>query len=312
MTKGIVLLAFGKRGYGFAAYNLAYSIRAFNNTIPITVYKDDIAFSQVEAEKMSVFTKVEELPLELMYKNGVFDPGYTKVNLYDLYPYDLNLYLDVDALCLKDIAPLFEIMEKKPDYFYTHIIAKHTIDQGRDFKSMQWAWADDIWKHFNLKSDDTFYATNSSYQIVRKGKQAKKFYDQIKKNYANPIPVDKLRMKWGGGQPDELYMNAALCQLKIPAEMETDVMFFGGDLKHTFTEIENKFYFLSMYGAGFSNVSTTRLKYREWYDRRLHKHFLDRGEGHIYKSQYIMVDKHPNHRKPPIMKKYEKQKAKES
>ena len=37
MTKGIVLLAFGKRGYGFAAYNLAYSIRAFNNTIPISI-----------------------------------------------------------------------------------------------------------------------------------------------------------------------------------------------------------------------------------------------------------------------------------
>jgi hypothetical protein len=305
MTKGIVLLAFGKRGYGFAAYNLAYSIRAFNKSIPITVYKDDIAFSQVEPEKMSVFTTVKDLPNELMYNNGFFDPGFTKVNLYDLLPYDLNLYLDVDALCLKDIGPLFEIMEKKcaaNGYFYTHIIAKHTIDQGRDFKSMQWAWADDIWKHFNLKQDDTFYATNSSYQIVRKGKQAEKFYDQIKKNYANPIPVEKLRMKWGGGQPDELYMNAALCQLKIPAEMETDVMFFGGDLKHTFTEIENKFYFLSMYGAGFANVSTTKLKFREWYDRLLMAHFKKERKSHIYKSQYIMADKHPNHRKPPNMK----------
>lgn len=297
MTKGIVLLAFGKRGYGFAAYNLAVSIRAFNNTIPITVYCDDIAFSHIEPEKMIIFDRIEKIGNDRLYNEGKFDPGYVKVNLYDLYPYDLNLYLDVDALCLRDIAPLFEIMEKKPDFFYTHIIDTHTIDKGRDFKSMQWAWADDIWGHFKLKPDDVFYATNSSYQIVRKGKQARKFYDQIKKNYANPIPIDKLRMKWGGGQPDELYMNAALCQLKISAQMDTDVMFFGGDLKHTFTEIENKFYFLSMYGAGFSNVSTTRLKYREWYDRRLHKHFLDRREGHIYKSQYIMAEKHANKRK---------------
>ena len=57
MTKGIVLLAFGKRGYGFAAYNLAVSIRAFNKTIPITVYKDEIAFSQVEEDKMKIFQK---------------------------------------------------------------------------------------------------------------------------------------------------------------------------------------------------------------------------------------------------------------
>ena len=301
MSKGIVLLAFGKRGYGFSAYNLAVSIRAFNDTIPITVYHDEIAFSQIEPEKMKIFNDVRKISINILYNDGKFDPGYAKVNLYDLYPYDLNLYLDVDALCLKDIAPLFEIMEKKPDYFYTHIIGTHTIDKGKDFKSMQWAWADDIWEHFKLKKDDVFYATNSSYQIVRKGKQAKKFYDQIKKNYANPIPVEKLRMKWGGGQPDELYMNAALCQLKIPAQMNTDVMFFGGDLNYTFTEIENKFYFLSMYGAGAANVSTTRLKYREWYDRLLHKHFQNRNEAHIYKSQYIMADKHAGNRKPPKM-----------
>lgn len=297
MTKGIVLLAFGKRGYGFAAYNLAVSIRAFNNTIPITVYHDDIAFSQVEPAKMSIFTKCEKINKDILYSNGKLDPGYAKVNIYDMYPYDLNLYLDVDALCLRDIAPLFEIMEKKPDYFYTHIIDTHTIDKGRDFKSMQWAWADDIWEHFKLKQDDIFYATNSSYQIVRKGTKAKKFYDQIKANYANPIPVDKLRMKWGGGQPDELYMNAALCQLKISAQMNTDVMFFGGDLRHTFTEIENKFYFLSLYGAGASNVSTTRMKYREWADRLLFAHFKKRNEAHIYKIQYIMSDKHANQRK---------------
>lgn len=297
MTKGIVLLAFGERGYGFAAYNLAVSIRAFNNTIPITIYHDSTALEQVDKEKWGIFDTIIPIDETILYNEGKFDPGFAKVNLYELYPYDLNLYLDVDALCLKDIAPLFEIMEKKKEYFYTHIIDTHTIDKGRDFKSMQWAWADDIWEHFKLKQDDIFYATNSSYQIVRKGAKAKQFYDQIKKNYANPIPIDKLRMKWGGGQPDELYMNAALCQLKIPAQMDTDVMFFGGDVSHTFTDIENKFYFLSMYGAGASNVSTTRLKYREWYDRLLVAHYKKRGEGHIYKSQYIMAQKHANKRK---------------
>ncbi len=310
MTKGIVLLAFGKRGYGFAAYNLAVSIRAFNSTIPMTIYHDDIALGQVEESKWAIFDKMIRIDDNILFKNGRMDPGYAKVNIYDLYPYDLNLYLDVDALCLKDIAPLFDIMEKKCDteanYFFTHIIATHKIKgdireqfskEDRDFKSMQWAWADDIWKHFKLKQDDIFYATNSSYQIVKKCDKAKAFYDKIKENYANPISVDVLRMKWGGGQPDELYMNAALCQLKIPAQMDTDVMFFGGDLNHTFTEIQDKFFFLSLYGAGASNVSTTRMKYREWYDRLLHAHFKEKGEGHIYKCQYIMSEKHANKRK---------------
>lgn len=300
------MLAFGKRGYGFAAYNLAVTIRAFNATIPITVYHDDIAFSQVEEEKLKVFDQMLPMSNDLIFNNGVFDPGFAKVNIYDLYPYDLNLYLDVDALCLKDVAPLFDIMEKKcqgdENFFYTHIIDTHTIDKGRDFKSMQWAWADDIWKHFKLGKDDVFYATNSSYQIVKKCEKAKQFYEQIKKNYSNPIPVEKLRMVWGGGQPDELYMNAALCQLKIFAQMDTDVMFFGGDLNHTFTEIEKKFYFLSLYGAGFANVSTTRLKYRDWADRLMMAHFKNRGEAHLYKTQYIMSEKHANNRKPPRIK----------
>lgn len=297
MTKGIILLAFGKRGYGFAAYNLAFSIKYYNKDIPITLYHDDIAISQIEKNKLEVFDSVIKLNDDFIYKDGRFDPAHAKVNLYDLYPYDLNLYLDVDALCLKDIKPLFDIIEKKPNYFYTHIIAKHTIDKGRDFKAMQWAWADDIWKHFNLKEDDVFYATNSSYKVVRKCIESKEFYDKIKENYDNPIPIEKLRMKWGGWQPDELYMNVALCQLKVNAEMNTDVMFFGGDLNHDFSDIENKFYFLSLYGAGIANISTTRMKYREWYDRRLHNAFKEKGFGHVYKSQYIMNDKHANKRK---------------
>ncbi|MFI5404910.1 MAG: hypothetical protein ACHQ1D_00205 [Nitrososphaerales archaeon] len=305
MTKGIVLLAFGKRGYGFAAYNLAVSIRAFNDTIPITLYHDEVALSQIEESKYSIFYDMIKIDQKIVYNNGVFDPGFAKVNLYDLYPYDLNLYLDVDAICLKDIAPLFEIMEAKVldgSYFYTHIIDTHTIDKGRDFKSMQWAWADEIWKHFSLNKEDVFYATNSSYQIVRKCDEAKSFYDKIKENYANPIPIEKLRMKWGGGQPDELYMNAALCQLKIDAQMNTDVMFFGGDLNHTFTDIENKFYFLSLYGAGAANAATTRMKYREWADRLMISHFRKKNEAHLYKTQYIMADKHASNRKPPRMK----------
>lgn len=298
MTKGIVLLAFGKRGYGFAAYNLAVSIRAYNKTIPITLFYDNQAFNQVEESKMGIFDQRIPLKEEQFYKDGRFDPAWMKINMYELLPYDLNLYLDVDALCLKDVAPLFEKIEKeKKNFFYTHIIGTHTIDKGRDFAAMQWAWADDIWKHFKLSAEDVFYATNSSYQVIRKGAKAKKFFEHIRKNYENPIPVDKLRMKWGGWQPDELYMNASLCQLKVQAEMDIDVMFFGGDLRHNFTEIEEKFYFLSLYGAGFHNVSTTRSKYREWYDRRLFKHFKERGEGHIYKVQYIMQDKHANIRK---------------
>jgi predicted GH43/DUF377 family glycosyl hydrolase len=280
MTQGVLLICFGKRGYSYAAYNLAASIKHFNPDIQITLYHDKNTLSHLH--NSDVFDQKILLKDSQYAPHGVIDPALIKTSLYDFLPYDETLFLDVDALCFKDLQPLFDEL-KGVDYM-THVYAQHTIDKGRDFPEMIWAWCDEIWKHFDLDKDSILPATNSSLQFFTKGKKCKQLWDLVRANYANPIPLKNLRWNWGGTQPDELYLNAAMAKLgwkQFPAYI------FLGD-KHsdmTKEQIRNTHYFMSLYGPrGF-----TKLTYTEWYDRIRAKEI-----NTPYKVQNILSDKHCN------------------
>lgn len=286
MSQGIMLITFGRRGYSYAAYNLAFSIKFYNPAINITLYHDSQTFSHI---KDDCFDKKILLSDDQIAPNGFIDPCFLKTRLYDLCPYDETIFLDVDALCFKDIQPIFDDMNGV-DYM-THIYDSHTIDKGRDFPEMIWAWCDEIWSHFNMKDTDILPATNSSIQYFRKGKKCKALWDQVKANYANKIPLNKLRSHWGGTQPDELYLNVALAQLGW--DQHKHYMFLGDKhSKLSLKEIEENYYFLSIYGGrGY-----TKLVYTQWYDRIRQKKLKTH-----YKVDQIINDKHCNTKsKDPI------------
>jgi predicted transcriptional regulator len=288
MTKGIFIQAFGKRGYGFAAVNLAMSIKFYSPNLPITIAFDEGVLKQVP----EAYHKFFDVMIQIKKPD---DPGRAKTSIYPYLQYDYNLFLDVDSLCLKDINPLFDELINNGGNYYCHIVGEHTIDKGRDFNAMQWAWADDIWEHYKLPQDAVLPATNSSIQFIKKCKESKALFEQINKNFSNPIPLDKLRMQWGNTQPDELYLNVALCQLKIDATANENMMFFGGHLdKRTNSELKEQFYFLSIYGGrGF-----TRARYTEFYDSIMHKEICRNfNMPHQFKVMYIMNDKHANNQK---------------
>lgn len=294
MTKGIVLFAFGKRGYGFAAWNLVKSIRYFNKTIPITILHDSKCLEQ--ADTFDFHTDLIDIDKSFFIVDNRLEPANVKINMYEFLPYDLNLYLDVDAMALQDPAPILDEAEKKGGWFYTHVISKRNISQGRENPDMLWAFMDDIYERFALSNETLFPATNSSFQIVKKCEEAKAFFDNIKKNFENRFPIEKLRMKWGGGQPDELYLNIALAQNNLYPDFGKDIIFFGSSYSElNLDEIESKYVFLSMYGTGGINQSSVKLTYREWYDRKMAVYC--EPERHMFKSQYIMQDKWANNYK---------------
>lgn len=293
MTEGIVLLAFGKRGYGFAAWNLAVSIRHYNKEIPITLFHDDKVLSQVGDK--SVFSDMRSLDPTLFYTDGRFEPANVKINMYDFLPYDLNLYLDVDSVALQDVGLILEEAKNKGGFFYTHTISTHNISQGRENPNMLWAFMDEVWEKYKLPLDAKFPATNSSFQFIKKCVEAEELFNQIKENFANRIPIPNLRMKWGGGQPDELYLNIALAQKNMYPDLEKEVMFFGNTLsKLECDALQEKYCLLSMYGVGGNRPAFTKLKYREWYDRLMRQYCNAIQKDHFFKSSYIMQDKHPN------------------
>ena len=288
-TTGVVLVAFGKPQYYHAAYLLAYSIKRFNKALTIAL----ICESKERAlyycpELIDVFNEYVEMPEAHIYTNKKLDPGKSKVLLYDYLPFTNNLYLDVDAVCLKDLQPLIDACMASDAPYLTHIVGEHTIDKGRDFKAMQWAWADQLWQHFGLEKSDKIYAINSSIQFIKKCEVSEKIYRLASDQYLNnPMPLSKLRMKWGGGQPDELYFNVAFGKAKYKPE-DIDAICFQMQRQYTFTEIENKFYLMSYFGGrGF-----TPLFYTEWLDRKLKQWFAADGGRQIYFINRIIGNKY--------------------
>ena len=288
-SQGVVLVAFGKPQYYWAAYNLAYSIKRFNPTLQIALISDSKERAVYHCYGLtSVIDVYVELPEQHIYTNKKLDPGKAKVLLYDYLPYHYNLYLDVDAVCLKDLQPLIEQLIANDAKYATHVIAEHSIDKGRDFIQMQWAWADSLWEHFGLTKEDKIYAINSSIQFIEKCDEAEAIFRTAADLYLNnPMPLGKLRMKWGGGQPDELYFNVSFGKNKFKP-YEIDVVCFQMNREYTFTQIEERFYLMSYFGGkGF-----TPSFYIEWLDRKLKAWMQEDGIQHKYFIHRITDHKH--------------------
>lgn len=281
----ILLIAFGKRGYAYSAYNLAFSIKHFSPNIPITIFHDGILDTLPEEKKIH-FDKIEKLQKA--------DPAKIKSQIYDLSPFEETLYLDVDGIALKDINPLIAELQKYN--YYTHLAGEHRLSDGNKMSSMLWAYSDSIISHFGLSKDTVLPATNSSIVWFKKCDEVKKLYDQLKANLANPIPLKDLRYQWGGTQPDELYLNIALAQTGIQLPKEKH-MFFGPQLiNKTFEQITEENYFLSTFGGR----NFTKQRYTDWYDRLLDIMHKKHGLLHSYRHNRIVSDKHANKSTPSV------------
>ena len=297
-TTGVVLLAFGKVQYYWAAYNLAFSIKKFNKNINIALIVDDRGKALSQCPELNDYIETfADIDIDDIYTNKKLDPAKLKVKLYDYLPYERNLYLDVDAVALKDIQPMIEELAQSGKDYVSHTVGYHTIDKGRDFKEMQWAWADKMWAHYELGADTVMPAINSSMQWIVKGEKTAALYAKAQELFfENPIPLKDLRMKWGGSQPDELYMNIAMAILGIdPALKQYDkVKTSEGGMIHfamqrglTYQEVTERFYLQSYYGGN----RFTPLFYVDWLDRILKADHQAIGKRHIYLINRIVQNK---------------------
>lgn len=283
---GVVLLAFGKQPYYGAAYNLAYSIKRYNKSIEIAIIHDGMYCIDDLIEVADIFI---ELKSEHLYTNGKFDPGKAKIFLYDYLPFEHNLYLDVDGVALKDIQPMIDSAIASGKQYAAHVMGYHTIDKGNKIESMVWAYANDIWQKYNLSDTTILPAINSSWQYIQISPKAHALYKIAQDFYVNnPIEVKKLRFQWGGGQPDELYMNIALAKLEMDPMLSDDFIYLVNKRELTYAEVVNKFYIQSYYGGqGFTPVF-----YTDWLDRTLRKWMSEDGKIHKYMINRIISYKH--------------------
>lgn len=301
MKKGIVLVAFGKRGYGFAAYNLALSIKHFNPKIKIALIHDDIALRQVPDHRF--FDKLIKIqPKDYMSvkesKHGphqFIDPAKLKTHIYNYLPFTENLYLDVDALALQDLQPLMDHLSDQEKFYITDVRGLGGKDDAITYSV--WAKNEDIWKFFKLGKYSMLPAIQSSYCFIRKGTEARKFFKKVESNFKKGFPLGSLQMKWGGTVPDELIFSGTLAQMEIDADAKVKPIFFGNHhSSKTNTQIAQAYYLLSIYGNGDVRGRTlTKLKYIEWYDNLMFKKYCPPLKiQHHFKTYFIMKDKHAN------------------
>ena len=282
MTRGIMLMAWGKRGYGFMAYNLAVSIKHHSPGIPIHLIATERVLKEVTDRV--VFDSIEFL------SDDPSDPGRYKAGIYDLMPFDATLFLDVDGICLQPVEPLFDRLIDSGAYYATFINEVYDINSPNILPQMWWAYRQDIWEHCGFDHTTRFPATQSSIQFIMRSDKTAELYRHFQEAFDNPIPLERLRNKWGGGQPDELYLNIALARMGEWHHIGESSMYFGNTAAKRPHEIAQFYNFLSLFG----NRSNIKPMFWDYYDRALMKMMAERGQRHNFKGHLLRSDKIAN------------------
>lgn len=263
------------------AHNIAVSIKQHTPNIHITLFIEP----DLKLQDSTVFDNIVYLDRSLIYTEGVgIDPVKCKVNMYDLLPYEHNLYLDVDGLVLQNLNPLFDKLIEGKDVFVTDIIAK-----GKKHESIEysiWAGNEVIWPYFDLKEDAILPSTQTSWMYIRKDEKAKQIFETAKK-YID-FPKNRLRKKWGGTIPDELIFSGVLAKLEMIPKYNPRPIFFGSkNDERPLYQLSKEYFVLSLYGNGRGRTMVMP-KYIKWYND------LIKGYEKSYKSEMFMGDKHAN------------------
>lgn len=277
------MLAIGKRGYYFAAHNLAFSIKHFNPDANILLLHD----GNTKYIPTEYFDILHEVDLTFTHQRGVFDAGGAKLGIYSIATQYFKefMYLDVDALCIKSLKPFYDSMTKD---FHIEVEGKGGINDTIEYSV--WAENKDIWEEFGLAPDATYYAVQSSWFYAKKTRQnTALFKDALKMNRETFTDRRKLKVKWGMGLPDELILGGAISKRNIDPSHHIEPIFFG----HTHVplkDVTDNYYILSLYGNG-DGKTMTKLDYLEFYDRWMLNNLRKQGLNHHYKVNLIMKDK---------------------
>lgn len=265
----ILLIAFGKRGYGLMAHNLALSLHKHSPNVPIHIFiSEDISLNLTRPE---LFASINILPTKAYLNNGGrIDPAKVKTQIYTLgrsIGLDKFLYLDVDGLALCDIEPLLQDLNGTT-------VATEVMGSGGRFDEIAynlWAKSERTWSHFGLSETATLCGIQSSWMYFEAGRVCDKMQEYLDYYMEVGIPRDMLQFDWGGTVPDELLYQGVFAKMGIVPKRTTGkpVIYFGNrDNVKTESEVKTGYYVLSIYGQGTGKTLTLQ-RYFAMYEREL-------------------------------------------
>lgn len=287
----ICLAAFGKRGYFYAAYNLAVSIKHYDPDATILLIHDK-GLKSLAPSEVSIFDKLHQIDEITTNPRGLFDAGYVKLNVYKIATkyFHKYMFLDVDGIVLKSIKPWYDDADNNGKDFLTDVRGSGTIKD--DINYSVWASNETIYTQFDLEDDDTWYAIQSSWHFAKRTKEnTAMFKEAIRLNFETFADrSNQLLIKWGKCLPDELVLGGAIARRKYDPTFDYRPIFFP-NVHLPLKEMKEQFYLLSMFGNGRGHT-LVKSDYKEFYDRYLRKDiFRPKGMGLKYKNSMIMRDK---------------------
>lgn len=275
----VTLLAFGRRGYAYAASNMVASLRYHGYTGPIHLHVGRALRPYVdELIADDQCTKYE------LADEYAADPGWCKVNLCSIFNGQETLYLDVDGICLKDITPFIESLKKDGRSYLTSVMGKGGVTDTIGY--FEWSTPQKVAEMHDLK-DATFYGIQSSWAYFKRGDWLDSFSEQVLQAWDKWTMRD-LRNQWGKGKPDELFYSIA-CSIMGHDPSFEHIVFFGKGFD-SLPEVRSKYYILSLYGVGRGRGSVPP-RHVESYDGEARTIGKTRQ---MFKAELIRRDKYAN------------------
>lgn len=204
--QGVILIAAGHTEYGKLAYCNALSIR-YKSDIPIILFADNEAIRLLQPAHRSVFTDIVDISSKIVEQNYF----QIKTMVYDLSPFEKTLYVDADVLWFYK-RPINDLFQELNDASFT-MISEGYVDIATGASTVKkythWAQLDDIKESYQGKmgfDESKLYQMRSELIYFIKSKENKKYFDLVKKIYADPkVKYTSISKK----VPDELAFNIA-------------------------------------------------------------------------------------------------------
>ena len=275
----VTLLAFGRRGYAYAAANMVASLRYHGHTGPIHLHVGRALRPYVDELVPDDSCTKHELADEY-----AADPGWCKVNLANIFKGKETLYLDVDGVCLKDITPLIEALRKDGRSYMCSVLGKGGVSDSIGY--FEWSTPQKVAEKHGL-NDATYYGIQSSWSYFKRGDWLDAFSTQVLAAWVM-WDVKELKHKWGVGKPDELFYSIACSVMGYDPSFE-NVIHFGKGFD-PLPKVREGHYFLSLYGIGKGRGSVPP-RYVDCYDaegRTISKRYP------FHKAELIRRDKYAN------------------
>lgn len=277
-------MAFGTPEYLYMAVQMAMSVKANNKDLPIQLVHDD-SINYLHPSYYDLFIERTPIKKEHVYPNGQFEPGFAKLNAYTYSIFEQTIFLDVDGICLKDLAPVFDLCNL---FYHTEVIGTGTKNDVIEYA--HWASNKVIWSQFELDDNQPFYAVQSSFQYFKKSKEMDELHQLFVREF--DFPKVLLSNTWGDCIPDELILGGCCAQVNHNPSLDKRITFFGnkGNRK-SITDVLENFYISSLYGNG-NGTKLVMERYVDMYDRLIFKYARQLNKTVIRRASRLMKHKH--------------------